>query len=146
MPQQEQRVTAGFGRILGPGLEKAIAAHSQHGWALSDTGNEHDRCALEYRCLLATLYMRQQSTDIHGLDHMMVDAGFLRTVACFFFSVAGDRNDHSICAAFLSPQVLGNGIAVHSRQTDIEQHDLRQELAGHGDGIQPVVDNAHDMT
>ena len=33
-------------------------------------GNDYERCAVEYRGLLATLYMRQQSTDIHGLDHM----------------------------------------------------------------------------
>ena len=60
-------------------------------------------------------------TEVHGLDVVVVEPGFLLTVAvCFARGVSGHRTQDHVFELRLLPQTLGNLIAVHPRQTDVQ--------------------------
>jgi hypothetical protein len=61
-------------------------------------------------------------------------AAFRRAAAVVVLAVPGDRDQQQIAPLGASPNLFGEIITIHARESDIEQHDLRLELGDHGHG------------
>src|SRR5206468_1297786 len=68
--------------------------------------------------------------------------GLLRARAILRFAVAGE-GDQDLPAEVLAAQTLGDHVAVHVRQADVEQDDAWLELPGQAQGGGPVVRELH---
>src|SRR6185312_13387282 len=66
-----------------------------------------------------------QLLRIGGLDEVMVEARFLRQLVIFFSSIAGQGDEPGVIESWGLPQEPRHLMAIHSRQTDVEQHDGR---------------------
>jgi hypothetical protein len=64
------------------------------------------------------------------LHQMMIDADIGRATAIFFLPVAGDRDDRGVSTRLRSAELLGDFIAVDTRQAEIEQDNVRSERLG----------------
>src|SRR5438445_10013494 len=61
---------------------------------------------------------------IDRLHDVIVESGLLRLQAVLLLAVAGDRDDERTPVLGLSPDTLGDLVAVDLRQADIEQHGI----------------------
>ena len=76
---------------------------------------------------------------VHGLDHVRVESGLARLLAVFRLSPPRERDQHQILTPWFLPDAPADFIAIHPRQTDIEQHDVGPDSAGSLEGGHAVV-------
>ena len=67
---------------------------------------------------------------VHGLDHVRVKAGLLRSMAIFFLPPPGQRHEYEALTPGLPTEVAAHFIAIHDRQTDVEQDGIGTETLG----------------
>src|SRR5262249_29361129 len=87
----------------------------------------------------------EQLSEVRGverLDQMMVEAGRPGPSAIGLVAPSGDGDEAHARAPGLATDPLCDLVAVELGQTDVEQHDLGTELAGHLQRFEPVVRGA----
>ena len=58
-------------------------------------------------------------------------------------AVTRQGHQHRALETSIRPQLAGHVIAVHARQADIQQDNVRSKLLGQRQGLRPVVRDAH---
>src|SRR5690606_3237140 len=70
---------------------------------------------------------RLEGARVDRLDHVLVEAGLERALAIAGLAVAGHRDQAQIVHARERAQAVGQLVAVHERQADVEQRGVRLE-------------------
>src|SRR5450755_4452580 len=67
-------------------------------------------------------------SEVGGLDQMVIETSFLRTLFVLYLPVAGHGDQHDATEIRLLAQPLRHLKAVDSRQTDVQQHHVWSEI------------------
>src|SRR5215475_4601358 len=74
----------------------------------------------------ALLEQRDQRLRTHGLHEMLVDAGGARALAVLLLTPAREHDDADARTAWLLPDELRGGQAIHARHAEIEKDHVRR--------------------
>ena len=80
---------------------------------------------------------------IDWLGQMLVEPLFGRALPIHCLCIPGDRNQHQMRETALVAQSFRQLEAVHDRQADIQECDIRLKRAYPGQGCRPIVCNDH---
>src|SRR5690606_15349756 len=80
----------------------------------------------------------EDALELDGFDEVVVEAGAQRALAVFGLAVAGEGDQAHLQAGELAG-ALGDLVAVHDGQADVEQDDVGLELADGAQGAGAVV-------
>src|SRR5262245_57056677 len=83
-----------------------------------------------------------QLLEVHRLGEVQVEAGLARAALVLLLAVAGDRDQARAGERGLVAQRARDGVAVHARQADVAEHDLRVQAARGLHAGRPAV---HDV-
>ena len=70
---------------------------------------------------------RRECVEIDRLDQVVIEPGCAGAAAVFFLAVTRDGDDHRILARIIVPEGRRDLVAVHAREADIEQNEIRPE-------------------
>lgn len=80
-----------------------------------------------------------QRLERRRLDQMFVAPGLKGLAAIVFLAVAGQRHQEDVIECGIVPKGAGDGIAVHSRQSDIQKNDFGTGLSGLLQSLVPIM-------
>jgi hypothetical protein len=86
-----------------------------------------------------------QHQRINGLDEVVVDADLLGLTAIRFRAMAGQGRQQHMLQHRLLPQPSRQFVTVHSRQTNIQEDDLRLQGLRRAERRRAVVGDRHFM-
>ena len=102
-------------------------------------GCSESRWRLERRVLEQEL----EILKINRFDEVGVEAGRLRPLAVLFLAVAGHGHEGDVLECGIFPANLGDFVAVHDRQPDVQEDDVGFVAAGQLDGFFAVMGGLH---
>ncbi len=80
--------------------------------------------------------------EADGLDQVVVEAGVAGAPEVILSAVPGERRQRRVCVA-RGAQPRGDRVAVHPRQPDLQQHQVRRRRGRRGHGSGAVVRQRH---
>src|SRR5690349_11515923 len=86
----------------------------------------------------------EQRLVVDRLGEMVIETRLARAPAVLFLAPAGDRHDQDGVAA-LGAQAPRDLVARQLGHADVEEHDVRIEIARRLEGLEPVVGDAHHV-
>ncbi len=78
---------------------------------------------------------------VDRFDEMMIKPGFSSASSVVFLPIAGNRDDDALPAPIFRFESRRDLIAVHARQTDVQENELGLMFLSESDGRRPVMSN-----